>query len=89
MLRDRHENANQPIPSTLFPPTIAEGYEVCFAAFLDLNADRQMTMGTGPIPFAAISEYATRLGVIDGDEFWLFYEMIRIMDVAFLKKINK
>lgn len=46
-------------------------------------------MGLGAIPFTAINAYAERYGIDGVDDFERFCELIRRMDMEFLKIENK
>lgn len=63
---------------------VAEHLHFHWSAFWDLNTDRPVGMGVGPIPFGAIDRYADRYGIADIDEFDAFRELIRAMDDAYL-----
>lgn len=53
-------------------------------AFRDLNTDRPVAFGCGPIPWMAIDRYASRFSLDAPDEFGRFLRLIRAMDDAFL-----
>lgn len=52
-------------------------------AFWDLNHDRAIGFGRGPIPFTAIDRYALRFG-FDGDDFERLFLLIRALDAEYL-----
>lgn len=53
-------------------------------AFWELSTDRQVGMGTGPIPFSALDRYADRFGLSAPDDFDRFRAIVRAMDDAYL-----
>ncbi len=53
-------------------------------AFPELSTCRQVGMGSGPIPWTAIDQYAARHQIF-GASYDLFVYLIRRMDDAFLK----
>jgi hypothetical protein len=63
--------------------------ESTFAAFYSLMGDRQLGAmgGCGQISFMAISEYAKRRRISDGDEFDRFEALIRRMDNVYLEHV--
>lgn len=65
-------------------PVLLPGLGFYYEAFLELSSCRQIGMGTGPIPWTAIQEYADRVG-IRGQERERFTEVIRAVDVAYLE----
>lgn len=69
------------------PPPAAEllpGVEFYLSAFHDLMHDRPPAMGgVSFIPWAAIDRYAERHG-IDGDEFAVFFKLVRVCDAEFV-----
>jgi len=58
--------------------------EYYLTAFWELNSDRQIGMGLGPIPFTSIDRYALRHSIA-GDDFDFFQKMIRAMDRVFIE----
>jgi hypothetical protein len=71
-------------------PEIPEYLKFVWDAFWALSGDRQVHMGgVGMIPFLAIDRYAERFGVTDADEFSQFFDTIRTMDAAYLRKVGK
>jgi hypothetical protein len=52
-------------------------------AFNELSSERQIGMGLGPIPLSAIRRYAEEWE-LDGDEYEVFYSIIRKMDIKYL-----
>lgn len=61
-----------------------EHLQFTWSAFWDLNTDRPVGMGVGPIPFTAIDRYADRYGIEGLDAFDALRELIRAMDDAYL-----
>lgn len=57
-------------------------------AFHDLSTERQIGMGVGPIPRSAIRSYAEEYGIIEDDEYDKFEQIIRSVDVNYLKLVN-
>ncbi|RPJ39859.1 MAG: hypothetical protein EHM35_01240 [Planctomycetaceae bacterium] len=66
-------------------PNLFLGNEVWYAAFLDLNADREMGWGAGPIRWTAIRDYAEAWD-LDLDDLEFF---VRAMDKEYLAIANK
>lgn len=56
-----------------------------WAAFWKVGSCRQVGMGTGPIPWTAINDYAIRYR-INGEDFEDFEHIIREMDGCYLEK---
>lgn len=86
-LSEQFERRNLPLPDHLFLPDLLPGAQDILQAFWDLSTDRQVGLGTGPIPFSAIDAYAHRHGVEDPDEFQLWYRLIRKCDKVFLEHV--
>lgn len=64
-------------------PNLLPGLEVVWAAFWDLNGDRQMGFGAvGDVPFLAIDAWARRYGVPDSD-FPRLHGLLKAMDAAY------
>lgn len=53
-------------------------------SFWELNTERQIGMGLGPIPSSKITEYGHRVG-LDSDNIDLLRAVIRRMDVVYLE----
>lgn len=53
-------------------------------SFHDLSTERSVGMSLGPIPWSKIVMYADRVG-LDFDVAEAFIDIIRTMDVAFMK----
>jgi hypothetical protein len=56
-------------------------------AFWDLGSERQIGMGVGAIPRSAIKLYADEFD-ITGDEYDVFYRMLRMLDNHYLSLSN-
>lgn len=69
-------------------PEIPEHLEHVWRGFLALESDRPRFWDVGPISYVAIDRYAAR-NRIDGDAFDRFAELIRRIDAADLKVINR
>lgn len=65
-------------------PVLLPGLEFYMTAFMDLSSCRQIGFDVGPIPFTAVSEYASRYD-ITGEQFHVFWALIKQMDAAYLK----
>ena len=67
------------IPDDMWPPDLLPGAEEWLDAFLELTTDRQMGMGLGPIPSAAIDRWP-----VEDAERASFRACIRAMDREYL-----
>ena len=71
-------------------PEIPDHLKFVWEAFWSLSGDRQVHMGgVGMIPFLAIDRYAARFGIEDADEFSQFFDALRAMDAAYLRRVAK
>jgi hypothetical protein len=64
-------------------PEIFPYNQFYWEAFWDLSTERQIGMAAGPIPRSAIIAYAQEYDIV-GDDFDLFYRMLRTMDGHYL-----
>jgi hypothetical protein len=69
-------------------PDIPDHLQFVWEAFWRLSPDRQIGFSVGPIPFTAIDRYAVRFGPEDVDAFDRLFELIRAMDVEFVRFQN-
>lgn len=70
-------------------PALCPGLEWYLVAFFDLTSTRAIGFGgLGPIPWTAISAYATRHGV-GQDQFEFLVHHVRKMDEAYLKWVKE
>ena len=75
----------RPLPERIQnAPDLYTGLELFFEAFIELNTCRQTGWGPGPIPFTAIWDYCTFLGLTYEESGDLLYH-VRRMDEAYLK----
>lgn len=65
-------------------PALLDGLEPYYEAFAELSTCRDVALGTGPIPWTAIDQYAMRYGY-EGEEFEYLERLVRALDDAFLK----
>lgn len=66
------------------PPLRADGDDLYLAAFWDLDTERSIGMGLGPIPRHQIRDRGLELG-LEPDTLEAFVYVIRQMDNAYLK----
>lgn len=80
---------HQPYPAEIRnAPEVFFGLELFFTAFWDLNSERQMGWGVGPIPFTSILEYADRHGIY-GEQLDDLVFYVKAMDSAYLEREAK
>lgn len=85
-IRNAAEEAGLPVPVTIAEsPKVTGGQLFYYEAFNDLHTTRSCGFDIGPIPWTAISEYANRYQLYDEDEFSLFKNVIREVDVAYMR----
>lgn len=76
--------AKAPIPERILnAPALLPGLEFYYTAFLELSTCRSAGFGVGPIPWTAVNDYATRLGLTD-DEFEGFSVVLKRLDAAYV-----
>ena len=82
-------NDNKPLPEHILKkPQLFPGLDLFLDAFYDLNADRQMGMSVGKIPFTAIRAYADEYQFEGLQREDLFY-FVKAIDDAVVKSISK
>jgi hypothetical protein len=69
-------------------PEIIAGLDLYWKAFTDLMSDRDVGMAEGPIPWSAMSEWATRRRIF-GDDFERFVYILRELDSAYMEHRGK
>lgn len=69
-------------------PEIGPYFQFYIDAFYDLTTCRYNGMSTGPIPFTAMIEYAKIYDIV-GDDLVDFLHVMRVMDNAFLNKVQE
>jgi hypothetical protein len=62
--------------------------EFYLSAFSELSTCRQIGMGTGPIPWGEIAQFAQFSG-LDDENFSTFVQVMRAMDSVYLKWVGK
>lgn len=73
------------IPDQLLnEPMLHEGLDIYYSAFWELNTDRQVGMGLGPIPYSSIRNYCKDRG-LGGDQSDNMMRLLRKMDSEFIK----
>jgi hypothetical protein len=75
----------QPLPERIAKaPQLWLGLELFYQSFLELNDERQLGYGEGPIPWRAMSEFCTA-HEIEGEQRDDFFYHIKQLDTAYLK----
>lgn len=64
-------------------PELITGLELYFNAFLDLENDRSVGFGIGPISWSVINEYCVVNDIVDDQRHAMFYH-IRKMDALYI-----
>jgi hypothetical protein len=80
--------AGAPMPDRILnAPELKQGLELYFQAFLDLDGERDHSMGVSPIPWSKVKEYAEFYGFDEEQtEDLLFF--IRRMDNAHMNRLK-
>lgn len=65
-------------------PKLGMGLELYMDAFLELDTDRDIGFGLGPIPWSSMHTYALAHG-LDGEEYHNFMFLVRQLDSAYIK----
>jgi hypothetical protein len=68
-------------------PRLADRLVFAFDAFWELNTDRPMGMGIGPIPSRAIREYA-KDHALSGEPLDDFLGWVRVLDGEYIKRLT-
>lgn len=80
--------AGAPLPDRIAnAPELKLGLELYFQAFLDLDGERDSSMGIAPIPWSKVKTYAEFYGFSKEQTEDLFF-FIRKMDNAYIKREN-
>lgn len=69
------------MPPGLLPPDLHDIEWYLWNAFWELSTDRQLGMGSGPIPWSSIERFASRHPAIEPGT---FSQIMRAMDGAYL-----
>lgn len=69
-------------------PTLTNGLELFFNAFLDLENDRAVGFGIGPISWQVINEYCVVNDILDDQRHEMFYH-IRKMDSVYIELMTE
>ena len=81
--------SKQPLPDKILnAPELNEGVGFFLLAWQELNHDRPMGFGAGPIPSASIRNFCHDLDM-DDDDIFVFERVIRAVDRFFLEHSNK
>lgn len=68
-----------PIPDKIREaPELRIGLELFLTAFFDLSSSRQVGMGIGGIPWAAVQDYCDRLGIVGEQAEDLHYHVAQL-----------
>ena len=70
------------VPSLNNRPQLSFGQSIYFKAYSDLQADRQIGMAVGSIPWSSLLKWAQREGMAGDDDFELLCYNIRMMENA-------
>lgn len=74
-----------PLPDAIAnAPELLLGLQLYFSGFLDLNDERQIGFGNGPIPWRAMQQYCEVQG-IEGEQKDDFFFLVKQMDAEYLK----
>jgi len=83
------EEAGEPIPDDLYPPETLPGLSEWLAAFWELTTERPLGYGAvGPIPSSAIDRWVAKARMDEAEE-ELFRHCIRLLDRAYMVRVNK
>ena len=78
-----------PLPERIkSAPILKRGLELFLNSWMDLNSCRAVGMGTGPVPWLAIQQYAECFEFDDYQREALFHH-IGVMDVAYFEYQQK
>lgn len=81
--------ANAPMPGKIAnAPSLELGLDLYLSAFFDLESDRQIGMGIGPIPWNVVNEYAKTYH-FDDEQSTKLFRYVKAMDVVYLSHVNK
>lgn len=69
-------------------PELTPGLELFFNAFLDLENDRSIGFGIGPISWSVINEYCVVNDIVDDQRHAMFYH-IRKMDAVYIELMTE
>lgn len=75
-------------PAIANAPTLDDGLEIFYAAFLELESTRQIGMAMGPIPRWAITIYCSEYG-FDADLRQDMYDLVGLLDRTYMEHANK
>lgn len=79
----------QPIPNKILnAPELTLGLHLFIDAFWELNSERSIGMGLGPIPLTSVLAYASEYDFDDDQRSDLVF-FIRSLDAAFLKRMDE
>jgi len=78
-----------PLPDRIAKaPDLHIGLELYYAAFWELDTCRPIGWGMGPIPWAAVKDYAQTFDLDEEQQESLFF-LVRKMDNEYLKYMSK
>lgn len=77
---------NMPLPSKIADaPTLMHGLELYWFAFIELNTDRQIGYGEGPIGWSSIMRWADYHEIDDYEQRADLHRYLSAMDAVYLK----
>lgn len=77
-----YERFNQEVPEELIEPPLHDIEYAIWDAFWELSTDRQIGMGSGPIPYSSIARFEQENPGLDLGGY--FRSIIRDMDIMYL-----
>ena len=81
--------ANAPMPDKIAnAPYLELGLDLYLSAFFELEGDRQIGMGIGPIPWNVVNQYAKAYH-FDEEQSTKLHRYIKALDAVYLNHVNK
>lgn len=69
-------------------PSLEIGLDLYLSAFFDLESDRQIGFGIGPISWSVVNEY-TKANQFDDEQRQKLQRYVKAMDSVYLSHVNK
>lgn len=81
--------ANAPMPDKIAnAPSLELGLDLYLSAFFELEGDRQIGMGIGPIPWSVVNQYAKAYH-FDEEQSTKLHRYVKALDAVYLNHVNK